>query len=135
MNFFPSTPSSVTDSRPRLHIGSCDLADLVETYGTPLYLYDQATMDAAVDQYRRSLAAHYPAQSRVTYAGKAALMLAIAQWVRSQDLDLDCTGIGEIHIAVWPESTDQICLSMGSTSPRPIWRWPLPMRAQSSSTT
>lgn len=100
LDLFPlDTIVADTASGPRLQIGSCDLVDLAETYGTPLYLYDQATMDAALDQYRRSLAAHYPAPSRVTYAGKAALMVAIAEWVRSRDLDLDCTGVGEIHIA------------------------------------
>jgi len=82
-----------------LHIGGHNLADLADTYGTPLYLYDQATMDGALNQYRRSLAEHYPAPSSVTYAGKAALLVAIAEWVRSRDLWLDCTGIGEITIA------------------------------------
>ena len=36
---------------------------------------------------------------RITYAGKAALFLAIAEWVRDHNLQLDCTGIGELSIA------------------------------------
>jgi diaminopimelate decarboxylase len=100
LDLFPLTTDVVDDGLgPILHIGGHNLADLADTYGTPLYLYDQATMDAALCQYRHSLAKHYPAPSSVTYAGKAALLVAIAEWARSRDLRLDCTGIGEIHIA------------------------------------
>lgn len=75
------------------------VAELAAAFGTPLYIYDQATMDAAVDEYRHALAAYYPAESDITYAGKAFLCTAIAQWTQQRDLWLDCTGAGEIHIA------------------------------------
>jgi diaminopimelate decarboxylase len=35
----------------------------------------------------------------VTFAGKALLCVAAAQWVRRQDFQLDCTGAGELTIA------------------------------------
>ena len=70
------------------------------TYGTPLYLYDQASLDAAADAYRATLARRYPGPAGVTFAGKALLMVAAAQWVRRQGFRLDCTGAGEIGIAV-----------------------------------
>ena len=79
----------------RLSVAGHDLADLARRYGTPLYLYDQATMDAALGAYRRALAA-YPAPSGITYAAKAFLCLAMGQWVRRNDLWLDCTGTGEM---------------------------------------
>lgn len=84
----------------QLTIAGCDLRDLAERYGTPLYLYDRATLDAAVRAYRRALADFYPGASGLTYAGKAFLCLALAQWTQGQDLWLDCTGVGEIGIAV-----------------------------------
>ena len=100
LDLFPLNAHIVGDSMgSSLYIGGHDLHELADAYGTPLYLYDQATMDAALDQYRHSLAQHYPASSSVTYAGKAGLLLAIAEWVRRRDLRLDCTGVGEIHIA------------------------------------
>jgi diaminopimelate decarboxylase len=83
----------------RLVIGGCDLAALADRYGTPLYLYDQATLDAAVDAYRRALARAYPGESGITYAGKAFLCVALAQWAHSRDLWLDCTGVGELAAA------------------------------------
>ena len=73
---------------------------MAETYGTPLYLFDGATLDAAATAYRRSLLAHYPGAAGITYAGKAFLCKAIARWTQRHDLWLDCTGVGEIAIAV-----------------------------------
>lgn len=83
----------------RLAIGGCDLAALAEEYGTPLYLYDQSSLDAAVDEYRASLAAHYPGDAGITYAGKALMNLAAARWAGSRGLWVDCTGAGELYIA------------------------------------
>jgi diaminopimelate decarboxylase len=83
----------------RLTIAGCDLEALAQTHGTPLYLYDQATMDAALGDYEEALARSYPNATGITYAGKAFLCVAMAQWVQRNDLWLDCTGIGELHIA------------------------------------
>ena len=41
-----------------------------------------------------------PTAGSVTYAGKAFLNLAIAQWTQLHNLFVDCTGEGEIAIAV-----------------------------------
>ncbi len=96
LNLFPDS----TEITPQgLSIGGCSLQELAEKYGTPLYLYDQTTLDASVSVYRQALAEHYPDVSGLTYAGKAYLSLAMAQWVEQQCLWLDCTGQGEIGIA------------------------------------
>jgi diaminopimelate decarboxylase len=83
----------------RITIGGCDLTELAQRYGTPLYVYDQATMDNAVAAYRQALAHHYPAAAAITLAGKAFLSVAGAQWAERQQIWLDCTGAGELHIA------------------------------------
>jgi len=57
-------------------------------------------MDSAVADYKSALASHYPVAGSVTYAGKAFLNLAIAQWTQLHELFVDCTGEGEIAIAV-----------------------------------
>ncbi|PIU90539.1 MAG: diaminopimelate decarboxylase [Anaerolineae bacterium CG_4_9_14_0_8_um_filter_58_9] len=109
MNRLELFPDTTTIENDALTIAGCDLFALADEYGTPLYLYDRATLDASVTVYRRALNAHYgspkhgyhyPAESGLTYAGKAFLCLAIAQWSRQQDLWLDCSGLGEIAIAV-----------------------------------
>jgi diaminopimelate decarboxylase len=83
-----------------LVIAGCDLNRLAEQFGTPLYLYDQQTMDSSANKYKSSLEEYYPASGSITYAGKAHLCVAIAQWAARQGLSLDCTGLGEIAIAV-----------------------------------
>ena len=82
-----------------LSISGQSLVDLADKFGTPLYLYDESTMAAAVASYRSALEKYYPADFGITYAGKAFLNLAMAQWVKQQDLLLDCTGAGELYIA------------------------------------
>lgn len=97
LNLFPITTKIENE---RLCIAGHDLTHLAEQYGTPLYLYDRATLDAAALDYKSALASHYPKAASVTYAGKAFLCLAIAQWTQSHGLTVDCTGEGEIGIAV-----------------------------------
>ncbi|MCB0115745.1 MAG: hypothetical protein KDD84_16710, partial [Caldilineaceae bacterium] len=101
LSLFPisTTVSADADGVEQIHISGCDLAELAAEYGTPLYVYDQAGMDAAVDEYRQALRA-YPNHSGITYAGKAFMCLAVAQWAVQRGLWLDCTGAGEIAIAV-----------------------------------
>ncbi len=83
-----------------LHIAGLPVSALAQEFGTPLYLIDQATLEASLDSYRQALAQHYPGAARLTYAGKAFLNLAMATWVKHKGLVLDCTGAGEIHIAL-----------------------------------
>lgn len=83
-----------------LTIAGCDLADLAERYGTPLYLYDCLTLDNCVSEYRNALKTHYPSQSGITYAGKAFLCTALVQWSQMHDLWLDCSSAGEVSIAL-----------------------------------
>jgi len=94
---FPDSTQIQNDS---LFIAGQDLAALADHYGTPLYVYDRATLDACVADYRSVLRKYYPVSSHITYAGKAFLCKAIAAWTQTQDLFVDCTGEGEIAIAV-----------------------------------
>ncbi|MBI5843026.1 MAG: diaminopimelate decarboxylase [Chloroflexi bacterium] len=97
LQLFPDTAQIENDS---LTIAGHDLTALAETHGTPLYIYDRATMDNAVAGYKSALRAHYPARAEITYAGKAFLCTAIAQWTQEHNLLIDCTGEGEIAIAL-----------------------------------
>jgi hypothetical protein len=98
---FPDTTRVIRDSRgiDSLSIAGCDVAELAATFGTPLYLFDEATLDARVQAYRAALRAHYSGASAITLAGKALLMRASAQWAARRGLWLDCTGAGEMAIA------------------------------------
>lgn len=100
LELFPNSTTLTPDrNRANISIAGCDLAALAEAHGTPLYLYDRQTMDDSVEAYRQALARSYPGQAHLTYAGKAFLCTAVAEWAQQHDLWLDCTGAGELHIA------------------------------------
>ena len=66
----------------------------------PLAIHvSQATLDAMVSAYRAALSASYPGSSGITYAGKAFMCAALAQWADRNDLWGDFTGVGELKIA------------------------------------
>ncbi|HET6845871.1 MAG TPA: diaminopimelate decarboxylase [Anaerolineales bacterium] len=96
LQLFPDTTTIQNDS---LLIAGQDVAALAQQHGTPLYIYDRQTMDEAARHYKAALKAHYPAASSITYAGKAFLCRAIAEWAGQQGFLLDCTGEGELAIA------------------------------------
>jgi diaminopimelate decarboxylase len=96
LSLFPDTTKIENDT---LTIAGQDLDSLAKEYGTPLYLYDQVTMDNAIATYKEALASSYPGFASATYAGKAYLSAALAQWTQFHNLWLDCTGQGEIAIA------------------------------------
>jgi len=93
-------PDSTRIQNDSLFIAGQDLAALADRYGTPYYAYDRATLDASVKTYTEALLAYYPSRSHITYAGKAFLCKAVAEWTQAQGLFVDCTGEGEIAIAV-----------------------------------
>ncbi len=93
-------PDAINIANDTLTMGGVDLSALATQFGTPLYMYDRSTMDASVEGYREALRKYYPGEAHITYAGKAFLCTALAEWIREQSLWADCTGEGEIAIAV-----------------------------------
>ena len=106
-------PITTTIENDMLTIAGHNVASLAMEYGTPLYIYDRATMDSAVAEYQSALRLYYPAPASITYAGKAFLNLAIAQWTQHHNLLVDCTGEGEIAIAVAGDVTRENILVHG----------------------
>jgi diaminopimelate decarboxylase len=83
-----------------LYLGGCDTVDLAHRYGTPLYVYDRATLRNAARAYKRALASHYPAPSTVAYASKAYLCVELARLWAAEGLGLDVVGSGELEAAL-----------------------------------
>jgi len=83
-----------------LHIGGCDVVTLAEAYGTPLYLFDQATIRAACQEYRSAFAQAYSGETIVHYAGKALINTALVQIIAAEGLGLDVVSGGELFIAL-----------------------------------
>lgn len=83
-----------------LTIGGCDLKDLVEQFGSPLYILDEATLRTACEQYREAFRRFYPGESQVLYASKAWNCLAVCAIVASEGLGLDVVSGGELYTAL-----------------------------------
>jgi diaminopimelate decarboxylase len=97
LHLFPDSTKIENDS---LTIAGHDLASLADRYLTPLYIYDRATLDSSAKAYTDASFAFYPAPSHITYAGKAFLCKAITKWAQKHNFLVDCTGAGEIGIAI-----------------------------------
>ncbi len=92
--------SSALDGEGRLQVGGCTLGELARTYGTPLYVLDEATLRASCRAYREALERHYPGPSLALYASKANSSLAITALVAEEGLGLDAVSAGELLTAL-----------------------------------
>ncbi|MEI6666197.1 MAG: diaminopimelate decarboxylase, partial [Chloroflexota bacterium] len=79
----------------RLSVGGCDLRDLADRFGTPLYVYDTATLRAQLRGYREAFTAAYP-DSELLYASKAFLNRPFARFIASEGFGFDAVSSGEI---------------------------------------
>ena len=94
---FPDTTD--TNAAGHLTLGGCDALDLVEQYGTPLYVLDEVTLRARCRQFADAFAARYP-NSKAVYASKAYINPALARIVAEEGLGLDVVSGGELAVAV-----------------------------------
>ncbi|HEV2011998.1 MAG TPA: diaminopimelate decarboxylase, partial [Candidatus Limnocylindria bacterium] len=85
------------DRRGQLRIGGVDVVTLADRLGTPLYVYDAATIR---DAYRRYVAAFAAARPvRVSYAIKACALRGVASIVASSGADASAASLGELLAA------------------------------------
>jgi diaminopimelate decarboxylase len=82
------------------HIANHSIPALAKQYGTPLYIFDRATIVNACIRYLHAFANHYHASPvRVLYASKAYLSPLIAQLIAGQGMGLDVVSAGELLVA------------------------------------
>lgn len=94
---------SKRDRDGRLTIGGVDLVDVVDAYGSPLYILDRATFDAQAAALKSALEAASEGigtSATVYYAGKAMLTGEVVQWVHAAGLSLDVASAGEMTLAL-----------------------------------
>jgi len=83
------------DGRGRLSVGGCDVVELAERFGTPLFVYDVAHLRA---RCREAVGAF--GEGAVSYAAKAFLCTAMARLAAEEGLGLDVASEGELHVAL-----------------------------------
>ncbi len=96
-DLLPITASLSDDGR--LAIGGCDVRKLVEEFGSPLYIYDEATLRGMCRDFVDGFTDEYP-RSHVEYSSKAFANPAVARIIEEEDLDMDVVTGGELAVAM-----------------------------------
>ncbi|HMX06619.1 MAG TPA: diaminopimelate decarboxylase [Microthrixaceae bacterium] len=92
---FHLLPDTATvDDHGRLSIGGCDVADLAERHGTPLFVYDEAHIRARCREAVSVLG------DGATYASKAFLCRAVARLVHEEGMRIDVATGGELQVVL-----------------------------------
>jgi diaminopimelate decarboxylase len=90
--------SSVANASGHLEIGGVDTVRLIEEFGTPLYVYDEATLRARCREFVQEFSNVYT-NVEVAYASKALLSLWMASIIKEEGLSLDVVSAGELALA------------------------------------
>src|SRR5260370_3165154 len=79
-----------------MEVGGCDLVDLARRRGTPLYVYDEATIRQRASEYVAAMGDH----GQVLYSAKAFASPQFLRVVAEEGLGLDVVSAGELHLAL-----------------------------------
>ena len=97
-NLLPLTAKA--NDKDHLVVGGCDVVDLIEEFGSPLYILDEETLRAACRQYKEAFERHYPGESLIVYASKAWNCLAVCAIAAQEGITIDVVSGGELRTAV-----------------------------------
>ncbi len=86
-------------TKGELTLAGHDVAVLAQTWGTPLYLYDAATVRHEAQTLQSLMQAHYGGGWEVTYAAKAYFSLGFARKLAQMGLGVDVVSLGELYTA------------------------------------
>jgi len=82
-----------------LEIGKCDSIDLVEKFGTPLYIMDETLIRDRCKLFKSGFSSE-DIDTEVIYASKAFLTLAMCKLIEEEGLSLDVVSGGELYTAI-----------------------------------
>ena len=79
-----------------MEVGGCDLVELARRHGTPLYVYDEATVRQRASEYIAAMGS----SGQVLYSAKAFASPKFLRVVAEEGLGLDVVSAGELHLAL-----------------------------------
>ena len=91
--------TSKINAAGHLEIGGCDAVDLARTYGTPLYVYDEAAIRQRCREFTEAFRGT-GLKFQVAYASKAFCVMAMCRIVEEEGLSLDVVSDGELYTAL-----------------------------------
>ena len=92
-------PVNFSYKKGEAYIGDVSLKDVVEQYGSPLYVLDSQTISHNCQQFLTPLSEFY-SNSRVLYACKANLTVGIAQFLYRLGMSFDVSSGGELFTLI-----------------------------------
>lgn len=95
MSINQSIKPITTQREKNLTIGGCDLIELAQTYGTPLYVIDEATLRGICREYKEAFRDNK--NIKMMYASKALCTLATSAILISEGFGFDTVSAGEIY--------------------------------------
>ena len=78
-------------------IGTHDLAELADRYGTPLYVYDAETIRTSLREYVDAFFRYRPV--RVAYSVKACALIGVGAVIAREGVDASVASLGELEAA------------------------------------
>ncbi len=79
-------------------IGGSDIVDLISEFGSPLYVYDEATIRSMAREFMSAFSDAYPAV-HVSYSSKAFTSPALARLLNEEGIGIDVVSGGELAAA------------------------------------
>ena len=94
MSINQSIKPITAEIKENLTIGGCDLPELAHTYGTPLYVIDEATLRGICREYKNAFKGK---NINMMYASKALCTLSTSAIIASEGFGFDTVSVGEIY--------------------------------------
>lgn len=88
------------NGKGHLEIGGADCVELAQTFGTPVYVFDEAYIRKMMRVYRDTLLKEYGKNSMVLYASKAFSCQAIYRIADEENIGIDVVSGGELYTAL-----------------------------------
>jgi diaminopimelate decarboxylase len=91
--------TSRINEKGHLEIGGCDTTKLAKTYGTPLYVYDEALIRQKCRDFNKAFQ-ESGFSYQVAYASKAFLCMEMCRLAAEENMSLDVVSGGELYTAL-----------------------------------
>jgi len=88
------------NSAGHLTIGGADTVELAREFGTPLYVFDEATIRNTMREYNASMKKFYNGAGLVAYASKAFSCKEIYRIAKDEGCGIDVVSAGELYTAL-----------------------------------
>jgi diaminopimelate decarboxylase len=96
-----------------LWVDGCDVKDLAETFGTPLYIISENQLRHTYRAFRDAFRRHYP-EVEILFANKSNNGLAIRHIMNQEGAGGDCFGVNEMYIALLAGTNPKTLVLNGS---------------------